>query len=239
AGDRAGPGVADPGPARGGRRRRRGRDRRAAGRRAAGHGRRADARPRRRADRGHRGRPAGDRAARRPHRRGGQPALQRLGPGAAAPAGHLPELAARAGDGAAGGRRPAGRPPGLEDLRCALGQDGLVRRLVARRDRAAQRLLAGAQRRVRAGADRPAAGPGHHRHPRAGVRRRRRGLRAAPQDAPLGPVRAGRQLGRGQRGAGGRRRRPADPRRDARGGRLRPDRRAARARRTGRRRPGL
>ena len=69
-----------------------------------------------------------DDAAVRADRGGGQPALQRLRPGPAAPAGDLPELAARTGDGPGRGRRPAGRRSGVEDLRRPLGQDGLVRR---------------------------------------------------------------------------------------------------------------
>ena len=47
----------------------------------------------------------------------------------------------------------------------------------------AQRVLAGAQRRLRPGRLDPPRAAGDHGHPRAGLRGRRRGVRAAPQDA--------------------------------------------------------
>ena len=146
----------------------------------------------------------------------GQPALQRLGAGAAAPAGHVRELAARAGHGPGRGRRPAGGRAGLEDLRRALGEDGLVRRRHPGRHRAADRLLAGAQRRVGAGRPAPSGGAGDHRHPRADLRGGRRRLRPAAQDAPLGAGRSGRLVRAAEAAVRGRRAGSAGPGREAR-----------------------
>ncbi len=150
--------------------------------------RRARARPgralragaRRRAAR-HRGaRPAADGA-------GGQPALQRLGAGAAAPDGAAAAPAARAGDGAGRGRRPAGGAAGPQDLRRPVGQGRLVRRRPARRVDRPQRLLARAQRRLGPGRLDPPRPADDHRHARAGVRRRRRRVRPPPQGAARVP----------------------------------------------------
>ncbi len=94
-----------------------------------------------------------------------------------------PSLRARSGDGAGRGRRPAGGAARLADLRRAVGQGRLVRRRTTGRLGEPLRLLAGAQRRLGAGrvdAPRAAVDP---RQPRAGLRRRRRGVRPAPQDA--------------------------------------------------------
>ena len=72
---------------------------------------------------------------------------------------------------------------GLQGLRRPVGQGRVVRRRPPRRVDRPQRVLAGPQRRLRAGRLDPAGAAGHDRDPRAGVRRRRRGVRAAPQDA--------------------------------------------------------
>ena len=90
-------------------------------------------------------------------------------------------------------------PPGSQGLRRPVGQGRLVRRRAPGRRGRPQRLLAGAQRRLRPGRLDPPRAAGHHRHPRAGLRGRRRRLRPAPQDAARRAARAGR-LGRGRRG---------------------------------------
>ena len=136
------------------------------------------------------------------HRPGGQPALQRLGSGAAAPARPAAEPRARDGDGAGRGRRPAGRPARLTHLRRALGQGRVVRRAAPRRVGGPLGVLARPERRERAGglgALRPA---GDVRLPRRRLRRRRRRLRPAPQDRARRP-----EGGRDHRAGGGRARR--------------------------------
>ena len=165
------------------------------GRRAArgvAAGDRGDVRPRsRRSPRRRRGRrPPHHRAARScSDGAGGQPALQRLGSRAAAPAGAAAVAGARSGDGAVRGRRPAGSRAGEQGLRHPVGQGGLVRRRTpGRRDRPA-RLLAGAQRRLGPGRLDPPRPAGHDGLPRAGLRRGRRGLRPASQDAAGGAAR--------------------------------------------------
>ena len=115
-------------------------------------------------------------------------------------------------------------PPGQPDLRRAVGEGRVVRRGAPGRRRRAQRVLAGAQRRLRAWSrftrrEPPATTASRGR----GVRRRRRRVRPAPQDAAgragrAGPVRH--RPGRG--GAAGGRHRPAAARRGARCRRLRP-----------------
>ena len=90
-------------------------------------------------------------------RAGREPAVQRRGPGRAAPARRAAEPAARPGDGAEGGRRPARRRARLQDLRRADREARLVRRGAPGRQGAAERLLAGAQRRLRAGRVHPPA----------------------------------------------------------------------------------
>ena len=73
--------------------------------------------------------------------------------------------------------------PGSQGLRHPVGQGRLVRRRTpGRRDRP-QRLLAGAQRRLRPGRLDPPRAADHDRDPRAGLRGRRRGVRPPPQDA--------------------------------------------------------
>ncbi len=105
-------------------------------------------------------------------------------PGAAAPAG--PGAAARAGpgDGAGRGRRPAGGRPGLEDLRRPVGEGGVVRGAAAGRRGRPQRLLAGAERRLRAGGldSSPTRRTAAASREEVFARGRRR-LRPAPQDA--------------------------------------------------------
>ena len=161
---------------------------------AAGDHRRARRRPgrplrgraRRRAARGRRTRTAADRAGR-------EPALQRLGAGAAAPA-HRAALAGEgAGHGPGRGGRPAGRPPGLADLRHPVGQGRLVRRRTPSRRRSARNVFWPAPN-VDSGlvAWTRREPPATTRHPRAGVRGRRRRVRPAPQDAARRPARAGR-----------------------------------------------
>ena len=81
----------------------------------------------------------------RTHVAGGQPALQRGGPRGSAPPAAFPEPAAWPGHGPGRGSRPAGRRPGLEDLRRSVRQGSLVQPdAQSRRDRH-ERLLAGAQ----------------------------------------------------------------------------------------------
>ena len=63
----------------------------------------------------------------------------------------LPDHRAHPGHGAVRGRRPARRPARLQGLRRALGEGRLVRRRQAGRRHRPQRLLARAQRRLRAG----------------------------------------------------------------------------------------
>ena len=189
--DRAGPRFADPRPAGGGSRGDRDRDRAQPRRPAAADRcrtaacvRRPTARARgRRAARRRAGRSAADAG-------GGEPALQRERARPAARARPLPRDPGRHGDGAGGGGRPAGGPAGLADLRDPFGEAGLVLRCPPGRQRAADRVLAGAQRRLRAGRARPARAAGHDRHPRGGVRDHRRRVRATPQDAACGLVRA-------------------------------------------------
>ena len=72
----------------------------------------------------------------------------------------------------------------------AVGQGRLVRRGAPGRLRAAQRVLAGAQRRLRPGRLHPTRPA--RRGSRGGVRLRRRGVRPAPQDAARGAGRLGR-----------------------------------------------
>ena len=106
---------------------------------------------------------------------------------------------ARAGDGAGRGRRPAGRPARLQGLRRPVGEGRVVRRRApGRRDRP-QRLLAGAQRGLRAWSPGPAATlrsppPPARRSSRSSTRRSRTGARrCAPPSrrwpAPLPPPR--------------------------------------------------
>ena len=88
----------------------------------------------------------------------------------------------------------------------------------------AQRLLAGAQRRLRPGRLDPPRAADDRRHARAGLRRRRRRVRPAAQGAAPVAARA-RRLGRGLRARARRRRdRPDDARRAAAARRLRADR---------------
>ncbi len=74
-------------------------------------------------------------------------------------------------------------PPGSKTYGVPVGQGGLVRRRTPRRLHRPQRLLAGAQRRLRPRGLDPPRPAGDDRHPRAGLRRRRRRLRPAPQDS--------------------------------------------------------
>ena len=113
---------------------------------------RGRARRRRRCARGRRCRCAAcDGAARRTHGAGCEPSLQRLGPGAAALPRDLPVPAARRRHGAGRGRRTTRSPAGLEDLRRAECEGGLVRTVAPRGHRLEAGVLAGAQRRQRAG----------------------------------------------------------------------------------------
>ena len=111
------------------------------------------------------------------------------GPGRAAPAGHGAVAAPRPGHGAGRGGRPDERPAGQPDLRRAVGQAGLVRRGPPGRAGAAERVLAGAEGRLRPGGLHPARAAAG-RGPRRGLRGRGRRVRAAPQDAArrAGPV---------------------------------------------------
>ena len=106
-------------------------------------------------------------------------------------------------------------PPGQQDLRRPVGQGRLVRgRPPGRLDRP-QRLLAGAERRLRAGR----ASPGASRRRgdrRADLRRRRRRVRPAPQDAAGSAGRLGGRRAAGRAAAARGRRRPRRARRDAR-----------------------
>ncbi len=86
-----------------------------------------------------------------------QPALQRLGPRRAALPRALPEPAHDPRHGAARGRRAARRAAGVAHLRRAERQGRLVRRRASRGVGLAQRLLAGAQRRLRPGDASPGA----------------------------------------------------------------------------------
>ena len=105
---------------------------------------------------------------------------------------------------------------GITGVRRAVGEAGLVRRGPAGWPRAAQRVLAGAERGFPAGRVHPAGSAGYRGEPRGGVRGRRRGLPAAAQDAARRAVRLGR-LGAGGRTAAPRGRpRPGRPRRIAR-----------------------
>ena len=177
------PGLADPGAAGGRPPRGRRRGRPGPGRGAAGHHR--DVRPGRggavrggprRRDAGHRDpRPAADRAGR-------EPALQRLGAGAAAPARPAALARARPGDGAGRGRRPAGGAAGLEGLRRPVGQGRVVRRRTPRRRDRPQRLLAGARTSTPAWSPGPVASrrrppPPASRSSRSSTRRSRTGAR--------------------------------------------------------------
>ena len=74
-----------------------------------------------------------------------------------------------------------------------------------------QRLLAGAQRRLRAGRLEPPRAAADDRRPRGGLRLHRRGVRPAPQDAAGGARRLGRRRRPGRGGAACRRHRPAAP----------------------------
>ena len=112
----------------------------------------------------------------------------------------LPSLRARARDGAGGGGRPARRRPGLEGVRRPVGEGRLVRRRAPGRLRRAQRLLAGAQRRLRPGRLDPPAS-----------RRRRRSTREqvfAVVDAAFAQRRKTLRGGAGRPGPG----RPPPPR---------------------------
>ena len=89
--------------------------------------------------------------------------------------------------------------PGLQGLRRAQRQGGVVRRRAPGGHGVAQRVLAGAQRRLGSGGPDPAAGHRRPPHPRGGLRVRRRSLRPAPQDAARGARRLGRVRRRGPR----------------------------------------
>ena len=188
-----------------------------AGRGTAGHDRRVRPAAGRPGARRTRGRAAGHRAPRpAADGTGRQPALQRLRAGAAPPARPAAVTGAGPGDGAVGGRRPAGGASRLADVRRPVGQGRLVRGRTTRRGDRAQRLLAGSQRRLRPGRVDPARPADHRRHSRAGVRRHRRSVQPAPQDAAR-CVAGDRRLGRGRRGRSGRGgRRPARTGRSAR-----------------------
>ena len=82
----------------------------------------------------------------------------------------------------------------------------------AGRPGAAERVLAGAQRRLRPGRLHPPRAAPRRRTPRTGLRGGRRGVRAAPQDAARRAGRLGRRRGPGRRRAHRRRRRPRRPR---------------------------
>ena len=215
---------------------RRGGDRPAAGRGAARHRGRAAPDRRPRADASSRPTPSGSTTLPLP------PTVvvanlpvQRLGAGAAAPARHVPQLVARAGDGAGRGRRPAGRRPRVEDLRRAVGEDGLVRRgqpgsAPCRRScsgrcptstRGWWRSTAGRRRRPR---------PAESRCSRWSTRPSPSGARCCAPRWPVcwAPARGPATI------AGRGRSRPTGPRRGARRGRLRPDRRVAGRPRAGR-----
>ena len=124
----------------------------------------------------------------------------------------LPSLAAASGHGAGRGGRPAGRRPGVADLRRPVGQGALVRRRPPGRTGRPLGLLAGPQRRLRAGGAAPPRAPVDDREPRGGLRRGRRGLRPAAQDPAGRAGRLGRVAGRGRGGAAPR---PASTRRPA------------------------
>ena len=112
-------------------------------------------------------------------------------------------------------------PPGQPDLRHPVGEGRVVRRGAAGRGGRSHRVLAGAQRRLRAGRADAAGAAGDDGRPGRGVRPRRRGLRAAAQDAAGGAGRLGRVgRGGGDRAARGRPR-PEAARRGARRRRLR------------------
>ena len=135
----------------------------------------------------------GWRAARRAaDRAGGQPAVQRLGPGRAAPAGHRAVAAAGACDGAGRGRRPDVRAARQPDLRSAVGQDCLVRYRTPDRFGWPRGLLAGAAGGLGPGGAGPAPSVpmprGLHGTARqgGGLRGGRRCLLAAAQDAARG-----------------------------------------------------
>ncbi|CAA9357348.1 MAG: SSU rRNA (adenine(1518)-N(6)/adenine(1519)-N(6))-dimethyltransferase, partial [uncultured Nocardioidaceae bacterium] len=121
-------------------------------------------------------------------RSGGQPALQRVGARAAAPAAAAAVPAPRTGDGASRGRRPAGCRAGIAHLRRPVGQGRLVRLGPARRVGVPERVLACPQRGLRTrrlAAPRPTRG---RREPRAGLRGGRRGVRPATKDLAFGPA---------------------------------------------------
>ena len=123
-----------------------------------------------------------------------EPALQRRRAGAAAAA-RAPAVAAhRPGDGAGRGRRPAGRAARQPDVRRPVGQGRLVRRGAPRRGRSAG-TSSGRRRNVDSGLvafTRREPPPGDRL---ADLRRRRRGVRPAAQDAARRAGRLGR-LGR-------------------------------------------
>src|SRR5262249_51082687 len=120
------------------------------------------------------------------------------------------------GQGRGGGGGPVGRAAGFRGVRGAVGEAGLVGGGPPGGAGAAQRVLAGAERGFPVGRVHPAGSAGYRGEPRGGVRRRRRGLPAAAQDAARRAVRLGR-LGAGGRTPAPRGEpRPGRPRRIAR-----------------------
>ena len=112
-------------------------------------------------------------------------------------------------------------PPGTPDVRRAVGEGGLVRRRAPGRGRRPHRVLAGAQRRLRAGRAGPAGAAGDApAAPRSSpwsTPRSRSAARRCGRRWPAGPARRG-----GRDGAARRRRRPEAARRGARRRRVRP-----------------
>ena len=110
----------------------------------------------------HGGRPAADPAARpAADRARRQPAVQRRRAGAAAPAGDPPVAPAGLVMVQAEVADRLAAPPGSKIVRRAVGQGGVVRRRTSGRRRGPHRLLAGAQRRLRAGRDGAPRAAGH------------------------------------------------------------------------------
>ncbi len=102
----------------------------------------------------------------------------------------LPSLRAGAGDGAGRGRRPARRPARLAHLRRAVGEGRVVRRGAPRRSGRAHRVLARAERRLRA------SWPGSDASRR---RWRRPARRCSPSSTPPSPSAARRCAARSRR----------------------------------------